>query len=48
MLNQNMNQTQISCISCRNCKDCLNNGHIEIVSIREEVEQDLILQISTG
>ena len=36
--------TEISyrCISCRDCKDCLNNEHIENISIREEVEQDLI------
>ena len=39
------------CISCRNCKDRLNNEHIENVSIREEVEQDLIdksVQVNTG
>ena len=36
--------TEISfrCISGRDCKDCLNNEHVENVSIREEVEQDLI------
>ena len=36
--------TEISycCISCRDCKDCLNNKHIENISIREEVEQGLI------
>ena len=39
------------CISCRNCKDCLNNEHIENVSIRKEVKQDLIdksVQVNTG
>ena len=45
--------TEISyrCISCRDCKDCLNNEHIENISIREEVEQDLIdksVQVNTG
>ena len=38
------------CISCRGCKDCLNNENIENISIREEVEQDLIdksAQVST-
>ena len=44
--------TEISyrCISCRDCKDCLNNEHIENISIREEVEQDLIdksVQVNT-
>ena len=45
--------TEISyrCISCRDCKDCLNNKHIENISIREEIEQDLIdksVQVNTG
>ena len=45
--------TKISycCISCRDCKDCLNNKHIENISIREEVKQDLInksVQGNTG
>ena len=45
--------TEISycCIRCRDCKDCLNNEHIENISIREEVEQDLIdksVQVNTG
>ena len=44
--------TEISycCISCRDCKDCFNNEHIENISIREEVEQDLIdksVQVNT-
>ena len=44
--------TEISyrCISCRDCKDCVNNEHIENISIREEVEQDLIdksVQVNT-
>ena len=44
--------TEISyrCISCRDCKDCDNNEHIENISIREEVEQDLIdksVQVNT-
>ena len=44
--------TKISCrcISCRDCKDCLNNEHTENVSIREDVEQDLIdksVQVNT-
>ena len=45
--------TKISycCISCRDHKDCLNNEHIENISVREEVEQDLIdksVQFNTG
>ena len=38
------------CISCRDCKDCLYNEHIKNVSIREDVEQDLIdksVQVNT-
>ena len=30
------------CISCIDCKDRVNNEHIENISVREEVEQDLI------
>ena len=30
------------CIKCRSCKDCKNHERIEALSIREEVEQDLI------
>ena len=30
------------CISCRNCQGCRNGARIESISIREEVEQDLI------
>ena len=45
--------TEISycCIGCRDCKDCHNNEHIENISIREEVEQDLIdksVQVNPG
>ena len=45
--------TEISycCFSCRDCKDRVNNEHIENISIREEVEQDLIdksVQVNTG
>ena len=45
--------TEISyrCISCRDCKDYLNNKHIENISIREELEQDLFdksVQANTG
>ena len=44
--------TEISyrCISFRYCKDCVNNEHIENISIREVVEQDLIdksVQVNT-
>ena len=44
--------TKISyCNNCRDCKDCDNNEHIENISIREEVKQDLIdksVQVNTG
>ena len=30
------------CIKCRECKNCTNNDHIDNVSIKEEIEQDLI------
>ena len=30
------------CIKCRDCKECKNHDHIEAMSIKEEVEQDLI------
>ena len=43
--------TKISyCNNCRDCKDCDNNEHIENISIREEVKQDLIdksVQVNT-
>ena len=32
----------ISCRSCRSCKNCKDHEEIEAVSIREEVEEDLI------
>ena len=43
--------TKISyCNNCRDCKDCVNNVQIKNISIREEVEQDLIdksVQVNT-
>ena len=30
------------CISCRNCQGCRNGARIESISIRKEVERDLI------
>ena len=30
------------CIECRGCKRCKNSEQIEVVSIREEIEQELI------
>ena len=30
------------CVKCRSCKECKNHDETEAVSIREEVEQDLI------
>jgi hypothetical protein len=30
------------CIDCRGCKSCKNSEQIEVVSIREEIEQELI------
>ena len=30
------------CIDCRNCKNCKKSGQIEIVSIQEEIEEDII------
>ena len=30
------------CINCRTCKDCKNHQQIEAISIKEEIEQDLI------
>ena len=30
------------CINCRDCKDCKNHETIESMSIREEIEQDII------
>ena len=54
ILNQVENTTadiSYRCISCIDCKDCVNNEHIENISIREEVEQDLIdksVQVNTG
>ena len=30
------------CVKCRGCKDCQNSEKIEMISIREEAEQDLI------
>ena len=30
------------CVSCRSCKNCKEHDQIEAISIREEVEQDLI------
>ena len=30
------------CINCRDCKDCKNNDHIESMSIKEEIEQEII------
>ena len=30
------------CISCRSCKDCKNSNHQEAISIRDEMEQDII------
>ena len=30
------------CVTCRNCKDCKNSIHQREVSIKEEVEQDVI------
>ena len=30
------------CVNCRNCKDCKSHGATENISIKEEVEQDLI------
>ena len=35
------------CIDCRNCQKCKNNEKIESISIKEEVEQDLINQSVT-
>ena len=45
------NEISYRCISCRDCKDCLNNEHSENISIREEVDQDLLdksVQVNTG
>ena len=41
--------TQISyrCVNCRGCKTCKENAQYENVSIREEVEQDLIVRSVT-
>ena len=36
------NEISYCCISCRECRHCLNNEHIENISIKEEVEQDLM------
>ena len=30
------------CINCRNCLKCRNGEQIEYISVKEEVEQDLI------
>ena len=30
------------CINCRNCKSCKDHDHTETISIREEIEEDLI------
>ena len=30
------------CVNCRNCQKCRNGERIELISIKEEVEQDLI------
>ena len=30
------------CIKCRSCKDCKNSSHLEEISIKEEIEQNLI------
>ena len=32
------------CVNCRNCKDCKSHGATENISIREEVEQHLIVK----
>ena len=32
------------CTRCRSCRDCKNHDHIAALSIKEEVEQDLIEQ----
>ena len=30
------------CVSCRNCAECKNGGNIELISIQDEFEQDVI------
>ena len=30
------------CVNCRNCKQCKDNEKTEAISIKEEIEQDLI------
>ena len=30
------------CVNCRNCKQCKDDEKTEIISIKEEIEQDLI------
>ena len=30
------------CVNCRNCKQCKDNEKTEVISIKEEIEQDLI------
>ena len=36
------------CVNCRNCKQCKDHENTEVISIKEEIEQNLINKSVTG